>query len=61
MDNYYDAVSYACKVKKDNSLYITAEGLAMSCCWTAGRMYKWWLEDPNKRTNMGFYLRDKKS
>ena len=47
----------ACKVKKDNSLYITAEGLAMSCCWTAGRMYKWWLEDPNKRTNMGFYPR----
>ena len=18
----------------------------MSCCWTAGRMYKWWHEDP---------------
>jgi len=27
-------------------LFITAEGLAMPCCWTAGRMYKWWHKDP---------------
>ena len=35
-----------CKVKKENSLFITAEGLALPCCWTAGRMYKWWHKDP---------------
>jgi hypothetical protein len=27
-------------------LFITAEGLALPCCWTAGRMYKWWHKDP---------------
>ena len=46
MDAYYDAAPIVCKVTKDNSLYITAEGLALPCCWTAGRMYKWWHEDP---------------
>jgi len=46
MDAYYDAAPIICKVKKDNSLFITAEGLAMPCCWTAGRMYKWWHNDP---------------
>lgn len=46
MDAYYDVAPIICKVKKDNSLFITAEGLAMPCCWTAGRMYKWWHKDP---------------
>ena len=46
MDAYYDAAPIVCKVKKENSLYITAEGLALPCCWTAGRMYKWWHKDP---------------
>tara|TARA_B100000900_G_scaffold391409_1_gene386020 strand:+ start:11885 stop:12952 length:1068 start_codon:yes stop_codon:yes gene_type:complete len=46
MDAYYDAAPIICKVKKENSLYISAEGLALPCCWTAGRMYKWWHKDP---------------
>ena len=46
MDAYYDAAPIVCKVKKENSIYITAEGLALPCCWTAGRMYKWWHKDP---------------
>ena len=46
MDAYYDAAPIVCKVKKENSLFITAEGLALPCCWTAGRMYKWWNKDP---------------
>ncbi len=45
MDNYYDAAPIICKVKKENSMFITAEGLALPCCWTAGRMYKWWHKD----------------
>ena len=45
MDAYYNAVPVICKVKKENSLFITAEGLALPCCWTAGRMYKWWHKD----------------
>ncbi len=46
MDLYYDTVPINCKVKKIGSLFITAEGLALPCCWTAGRMYKWWHNDP---------------
>jgi len=46
MDAYYDQAEIFCKVKDEGSLFITAEGLAMPCCWTAGRMYKWWHKDP---------------
>lgn len=46
MDNYYDVVPIRCKVKEEKSIFITAEGLALPCCWTAGRMYKWWHKDP---------------
>jgi len=46
MDQYHDQVEISCKVKKSNSLFITAEGLALPCCWTAGRMYKWWHKNP---------------
>ena len=46
MDAYYDVVPINCKVKDEGNLFITAEGLAMPCCWTAGRMYKWWHKDP---------------
>lgn len=46
MDEYLRQVPIRCKVKDEGSLFITAEGLAMPCCWTAGRMYKWWHKDP---------------
>ena len=46
MDAYFDEAPIVCKVKKEGSLFITAEGLALPCCWTAGRMYKWWHKDP---------------
>ena len=46
MDEYYDVVPINCKVKTEGSLFITAEGLALPCCWTAGRMYKWWMDNP---------------
>jgi len=46
MDAYYDVAPIRCKVKDEGSLFITAEGLALPCCWTAGRMYKWWHKDP---------------
>ena len=46
IDAYYDRAEIYCKVKDEGSLFITAEGLAMPCCWTAGRMYKWWHKDP---------------
>lgn len=48
MEAYYDRAEIQCKVKDEGSLFITAEGLAMPCCWTAGRMYKWWHKDPKQ-------------
>ncbi len=45
MTKYYDSCKIDCKVAKEGNIFITAEGLLMPCCWTAGRMYKWWHED----------------
>lgn len=46
MDNYYDVSEIQCRVKDSGSMYVSAEGIVMPCCWTAGRMYKWWHDDP---------------
>jgi MoaA/NifB/PqqE/SkfB family radical SAM enzyme len=46
IETYYDKAEIVCKVKDDGNLFITAEGLALPCCWTAGRMYKWFNKDP---------------
>jgi hypothetical protein len=46
IDEYHDSAEIICKVKDAGNLFITAEGLALPCCWTAGRMYKWWHADP---------------
>ena len=46
MSAYFDKCSINCKVAKEGNIFITAEGLLMPCCWTAGRMYKWWHPDP---------------
>ncbi len=45
MDNYYDEVSIKCKVKGEEKIFITAEGLLLPCCWTAGRMYNPWAKN----------------
>lgn len=45
MKNYFDKTCIKCKVVEQGSIFITAEGLLMPCCWTAGRMYKWWHSD----------------
>jgi len=46
MKDYFNSCSIKCKVAQQGSIFITAEGLLMPCCWTAGRMYKWWHTDP---------------
>lgn len=46
MMDYYNSCDIKCKVKESGNIFITAEGLLMPCCWTAGRMYKWWHRDP---------------
>ena len=45
MREYYDSCDIKCKVAEEKSIFITAEGLLMPCCWVAGRMYKWWHKD----------------
>ena len=46
MSEYYDSCNISCKVIKEKSIFITAEGYLLPCCWTANRMYKWWHKDP---------------
>ena len=46
MENYYEVSEISCRVKPTGSIYLSAEGLVLPCCWTAGRMYKWWHKDP---------------
>ena len=46
MMEYYNQLCINWKVIKVKSIFSTAEGLLMPCCWTAGRMYKWWHKDP---------------
>ncbi|HMN68040.1 MAG TPA: radical SAM protein [Bdellovibrionales bacterium] len=31
-----------CKTAREKSLYISAEGLAFPCCWTANQLYLWY-------------------
>jgi MoaA/NifB/PqqE/SkfB family radical SAM enzyme len=42
MQNYLDQTCIKCKVAEDKSLYISAEGLAFPCCWTANQLYVWY-------------------
>jgi MoaA/NifB/PqqE/SkfB family radical SAM enzyme len=42
MEKYWDSVPIKCKVSEEKSIYITAEGYLMPCCWTAGQMYIWY-------------------
>jgi len=42
MERYWDSVPIKCKVAEEKSVYITAEGYVMPCCWTAGQMYIWY-------------------
>ena len=46
MEQYYEVSEIQCRVKETGSMYVSAEGLVLPCCWTAGRMYKWWHKDP---------------
>lgn len=39
MQQYVDQTCVKCKVSEDKSIYISAEGLAFPCCWTANQLY----------------------
>ena len=42
MENYLDQTEVNCKAMGEKSIYISAEGLAFPCCWTANQMYLWY-------------------
>ena len=37
----YDKAEVSCKVQKEKSIYISAEGVVQPCCWVASWMYPW--------------------
>lgn len=45
MKNYFDRTPVACKVAKEKSLYVSAEGLVFPCCWTGNQMYPWYFRE----------------
>ncbi len=42
LKDYFGRTEIDCKVAGEGSLYITAEGLAFPCCWTANQLYPWY-------------------
>lgn len=50
MMGYLDQNAVRCKVAEDKSIYISAEGLAFPCCWTANQLYVWYL--PYKKSEI---------
>lgn len=44
LENYLDQACIQCKVAEEKSIYVSAEGLAFPCCWTANQMYPWYFE-----------------
>ena len=42
LEKYFDNVKIKCKVAAEKSMYLSAEGLILPCCWVAGSMYKFW-------------------
>ena len=50
----YDNTVIDCKVKKEKTLYISAEGIVMPCCWMASTMYSW--QYMHKRSQIWKYI-----
>ena len=46
MADYYNNTEIQCRVKDKGEIFVSAEGIVLPCCWTAGRMYKWKHKDP---------------
>lgn len=38
----YEKTTIDCKVKKERSVYISAEGIVQPCCWIGANMYRWY-------------------
>lgn len=42
LKDFFGQTEVDCKVTREGSLYISAEGLAFPCCWTANQLYPWY-------------------
>lgn len=56
MENYLDATEVSCKVAGEKSLFVSSEGLAFPCCWTANQMYVWYF--PKEGAQIWSHIRD---
>ncbi len=45
LEEYLTQTEIDCKVLKETSFYLSAEGLVFPCCWTAGMLYPWNFEE----------------
>jgi MoaA/NifB/PqqE/SkfB family radical SAM enzyme len=41
VEKMYDNATIDCRVKKEKSVYISAEGVVQPCCWVGSQMYLW--------------------
>ncbi len=46
MERYYRETEIRCRVAKERSLYVSARGLVLPCCWLAGQLYPAFVQDP---------------
>lgn len=42
LKNFFSQTPIDCKVAKEKSIYVSAEGLVFPCCWTANQLYPWY-------------------
>jgi len=49
-----DKTEIDCKVKKEKSIFVSAEGIVQPCCWVATNMYSWFYM--HKRTQIWKYI-----
>ena len=56
LHKYFNQTPVVCKVAKEKSLYVSAEGYVFPCCWLANRMYPWYLK---KRSDQVWQFIDK--
>lgn len=44
IEKYWDSVDIKCRVVDEKSIFVTAEGYVLPCCWTASEMYHPWIK-----------------
>jgi MoaA/NifB/PqqE/SkfB family radical SAM enzyme len=44
LKKFFAQTPISCKVARERSIYISAEGYVFPCCWTANQLYPWYYE-----------------